>query len=101
MTTSLHAVGVRAVAMANGIEGRRKATYTDGKAYSIVTDQLGTPTEAYNAESEEVWSCRLGMNGNILEEKYNRYAPYSEQIWIPFLFRGQYYIKPRTQCYME
>ena len=62
-----------------------------GKAYGIVTDQLGTPIEAYNAEGEEVWSRRLNMNGNILGEKYDRYVPYSEQIWIPFLFEGQYY----------
>ena len=59
-----------------------------GKAYSIVTDQLGTPTEVYNDEGEEVWSRRLDMNGNILEENYDRYAPYSEQIRIPFLFQG-------------
>lgn len=101
MTTSLHAVGARAVAMANGIERRMRATYTDGKAYSILTDQLGTPTEAYNAKGEEVWSRRLDTNGNIFEEKYNQYAPYSDQIWIPFLFQGQFYIKPRTQCYTE
>ena len=31
------------------------------------------------------------MNGKILEEEYNRNAPYSEQIRIPFLFQGQYY----------
>ena len=31
------------------------------------------------------------MNGNILKENYDRYAPYSEQIRIPFLFQGQYY----------
>ena len=66
------------------------ALLLNGKAYSIVTDQLGTPTEAYNAEGEEVWRRRLDMNGKILEE-YNRNAPYSEQIRIPFLFQGQYY----------
>ena len=31
------------------------------------------------------------MNGKILEEVYDRNAPYSEQIRIPFLFQGQYY----------
>ena len=67
------------------------ALLLNGKAYSIVTDQLGTPTEAYNAEGEEVWRRRLDMNGKILEEEYNRNAPYSDQIRIPFLFQGQYY----------
>ena len=67
------------------------ALLLNGKAYSIVTDQLGTPTEAYNAEGEEVWRRRLDMNGKILEEVYNRNAPYSDRIRIPFLFQGQYY----------
>lgn len=52
MVTSLHAV--EAGAMENGIEERAKLTYTDGKAYSIVTDLLSTPTEAYNSRDEEV-----------------------------------------------
>ena len=67
------------------------ALLLNGKAYSIVTDQLGTPTEAYNAEGEEVWRRRLDMNGKILEEVYDRNAPYSDRIRIPFLFQGQYY----------
>lgn len=54
MMTSLHAVGVRVVAMANSIEGRTKATYADGKVYSIVTDLPSTLTTAYNEEGEEV-----------------------------------------------
>ena len=67
------------------------ALLLNGKAYSVVTDQLGTPTEAYNAEGEEVWRRRLDMNGKILEEVYHRNAPYSDRIRIPFLFQGQYY----------
>ena len=67
------------------------ALLLNGKAYSIVTDQLGTPTEAYNAEGEEVWRRRLDMNGRILEEVYDRNVPYSDRIRIPFLFQGQYY----------
>ena len=67
------------------------ALLLNGKAYSVVTDQLGTPTEAYNVEGEEVWRRRLDMNGRILEEVYNRNAPYSDRIRIPFLFQGQYY----------
>ena len=31
------------------------------------------------------------MNGKIFEEVYNRNAPYSDRIRIPFLFQGQYY----------
>ena len=28
---------------------------TNGKHYSIITDHLGTPIEAYNQESELIW----------------------------------------------
>ena len=45
----------------------------------------------YNAEGEEVWRRRLDMKGKILEEVYDRNAPYSDRIRIPFLFQGQYY----------
>jgi RHS family protein len=31
------------------------------------------------------------MNGKILEEVYDRNAPYRDPIRIPFLFQGQYY----------
>ena len=47
--------------------------------------------KAYSVEGEEVWRRRLDMNGKILEEVYNRNAPYSDRIRIPFLFQGQYY----------
>lgn len=40
----------------------------EGKAYSIVCDQLGTPTEAYDEEGREVWYPRLDMNSKIPEE---------------------------------
>ena len=55
-----------------------------GKAYSILTDQLGTPTEAYDSEGNEVWSRVLDMDGNVIEETGCRGM-------IPFLFQGQYY----------
>ena len=56
----------------------------EGKAYSILTDHLGTPTEAYDAEGNEVWSRTLDMNGEVIEETGNIGM-------IPFLFQGQYY----------
>ena len=31
------------------------------------------------------------MNGKILEEVYDRNAPYRDPIRIPFLLQGQYY----------
>ena len=67
------------------------ALFQDGKAYSIVTDHLGTPVEAYNEKGEEVWYRRLDMNGKIIEERSMLYTSYKDYIKIPFLFQGQYY----------
>lgn len=42
--------------------------FQDGKAYSIVTDHLGTPVEAYNELGEEVWclcTCWLTLPWNL------------------------------------
>ena len=37
------------------------AMIKEGRSYSILTDQLGTPTEAYDTEGNEVWSRVLGQ----------------------------------------
>ena len=66
------------------------ALIQDGKSYSIVCDQLGTPTEAYDEEGREVWYRRLDMNGKILEETQPGLTP-EGYVSIPFLFQGQYY----------
>ena len=67
------------------------ALFQDGKAYSIVTDHLGTPVEAYNEKGEEVWYRRLDMNGKVIEERSMLYTSYKDYVKIPFLFQGQYY----------
>ena len=59
------------------------AMIKEGRAYSIMTDHLGTPTQAYDPEGNEVWSRMLDMDGNVLEEAGNIGM-------IPFLFQGQY-----------
>ena len=66
------------------------ALIQDGKAYSIVCDQLGTPTEAYDEEGKEVWYRRLDMNGKVIEETQPGLNP-EGYVSIPFLFQGQYY----------
>ena len=68
------------------------AMLREGKAYSILTDQLGTPTEAYDAEGNEVWSRVLDMDGNVIEEDGNVGM-------IPFLFQGQYYDRETGLAY--
>ena len=68
------------------------AMIKEGKSYSILTDQLGTPTEAYDAEGNEVWSRVLDMDGNVIEETGNKGM-------VPFLFQGQYYDRETGLAY--
>ena len=64
----------------------------EGRAYSILTDHLGTPTETYDADGNEVWSRTLGLNGEVIEENGNIGM-------IPFLFQGQYYDRETELAY--
>lgn len=73
VTQGAESVGITSAAMVRG-----------GKAYSILTDQLGTPSEAYDSEGNEVWSRVLDMDGNVIEET-------GDWGMVPFLFQGQYY----------
>lgn len=68
------------------------AMIKEGRAYSILTDHLGTPTEAYDADGNEVWSRTLDMNGEVIEETGNVGM-------IPFLFQGQYYDRETGLAY--
>lgn len=68
------------------------AMIKEGRAYSILTDHLGTPTEAYDADGNEVWSRTLDMNGEVIEETGNVGM-------VPFLFQGQYYDRETGLAY--
>ncbi len=52
------------------------------KSYSILTDHLGTPYEAYDEEGEKVWAQELDLYGNAIA---------GDSSFIPFLYQGQYY----------
>ncbi|RHI13254.1 hypothetical protein DW176_23755 [Bacteroides fragilis] len=68
------------------------AMLKEGRSYSILTDQLGTPTEAYDTEGNEVWSRVLDMDGNVIGETGNKGM-------VPFLFQGQYYDRETGLAY--
>ncbi|MBM6671184.1 AHH domain-containing protein [Phocaeicola coprophilus] len=68
------------------------AMIREGRACSIVTDHLGTPTQAYDADGNEVWSRVLDMNGEVVEETGNVGM-------VPFLFQGQYYDRETGMAY--
>ena len=49
--------------------------------YSIVSDYLGTPTHAYNADGIKVWERELDIYGAVRK---------GNNEFIPFLYLGQY-----------
>ena len=52
------------------------------KSYSILTDHLGTPYEAYDENGEKEWARELDLYGNAIA---------GDSSFIPFLYQGQYY----------
>ena len=52
------------------------------KSYSILTDHLGTPYEAYDENGQKVWAQELDLYGNAIA---------GDSSFIPFLYQGQYY----------
>ena len=53
------------------------------KSYSILTDHLGTPYEAYDENGQKVWSAEYDLYGNI-------HTLSGEKGFIPFRYQGQY-----------
>lgn len=59
------------------------AKIAGGRAYSIVTDYLGTPIEAYDSEGGRVWARELDIYGRTLRQE-------GDPGFMPFLYPGQY-----------
>jgi RHS repeat-associated protein len=59
------------------------AKMVNGRQYSIITDHLGTPCEAYNEEGEKVWACELDIYGKVRKLAGDREL-------VPFRYQGQY-----------
>ncbi|MGY3187374.1 RHS repeat domain-containing protein [Lysinibacillus sp. TE18511] len=59
------------------------AKITNEGNYSIVSDYLGTPVEAYDEEGNRVWSADLDIYGRV-----NEFT--GERDFIPFRYQGQY-----------
>ena len=53
--------------------------------YSIISDYLGTPVEAYDEEGKKVWERNLDIYGRVKKEE-----ALGEKNLIPFRFQGQY-----------
>ncbi|GAA0530522.1 RHS repeat-associated core domain-containing protein [Chitinophaga japonensis] len=59
------------------------AKIINGRQYSIITDYLGTPCEAYDEAGENVWSCELDIYGKVRKLA-------GERALVPFRYQGQY-----------
>jgi len=60
------------------------------KAYSIITDYLGTPKEAYDWWANKVWAIELEAYGKVKSCEGWLGTP-AEESFIPFRFQGQYH----------
>ncbi|MGE7692786.1 RHS repeat-associated core domain-containing protein [Lysinibacillus sp. NPDC094177] len=59
------------------------AKITSEGNYSIISDYLGTPVEAFDEDGNMVWSAELDIYGRVMEFT-------GEQDFIPFRYQGQY-----------
>ena len=77
------------------------------RRYSIISDYLGTPIEAYDEEGQRVWARELDIYGRTRSEV-------GEVGFIPFLYQGKYldretglaynrfrYYSPETGAYIS
>ena len=65
------------------------AKITNDNHYSIITDYLGTPVEAYNSEGDKVWSVELDIYGRVMTDR--NHVPKGDVDFIPFRYQGQYH----------
>ncbi|NDO32857.1 hypothetical protein FMM82_35360, partial [[Clostridium] clostridioforme] len=71
-----------------------RAKLTEDSSYSIISDYLGTPVEAYDEEGEKVWERELDIYGRVKRSQKDRFGKTTELVgedgFIPFRYQGQY-----------
>lgn len=67
------------------------AKLVNSKAYSIISDHLGTPILAIDSEGNEVWNRQLDIYGRVKREIKASSLGDDVRPFIPFLYQGQYY----------
>ena len=67
------------------------AKLVNGKAYSIISDHLGTPILAVDSDGMEVWNRQLDIYGRVRKEY--KHSSLEDEVFpfVPFLYQGQYY----------
>ncbi|WP_276727234.1 RHS repeat domain-containing protein [Capnocytophaga granulosa] len=75
------------------------AKLVNGKAYSIISDHLGTPILAIDSEGNEVWNRQLDIYGRVRKEY--KHSSLGDEVFpfVPFLYQGQYYDFETGLCY--
>ncbi|CAL1517078.1 RHS repeat-associated core domain-containing protein [Chitinophaga sp. MM2321] len=59
------------------------AKITGQEKYTIITDHVGTPCEAYDASGDKVWAAELDIYGNVRKLE-------GQKDFVPFRYQGQY-----------
>ncbi len=71
-----------------------RAKLTEDGSYSIISDYLGTPVEAYDEEGKKVWERELDIYGRVKRSQKDRFGNTTElageEGFIPFRYQGQY-----------
>ena len=95
-----------------------RAKLTEDGSYSIISDYLGTPVEAYDEEGKKVWERELDIYGRVKRSQKDRFGKTTELVgedgFIPFRYQGQYedvetglyynrfrYYSPSDGCYTQ
>lgn len=60
------------------------------KSYSIISDYLGTPIQAFDENGEQVWERELDIYGKVTR---------GNSKFVPFLYQGQYYDEETDLAY--
>ena len=69
-----------------------QAKLQNGTSYSIITDHLGTPVEAYDQQGKKVWTSELDIYGK--QRKFT-----GDKTFIPFRYQGMYFDEETELCY--
>ena len=56
----------------------------NGESFSIVSDYLGTPLQAFDNNGNKVWEQELDIFGRKSRKNCNNFS------FIPFMYQGQY-----------
>ncbi len=95
-----------------------RAKLTEDGSYSIISDYLGTPVEAYDEEGKKVWERELDIYGRVKRSQKDRFGNTTElegeDGFISFRYQGQYedvetglyynrfrYYSPSDGCYTQ